>query len=67
MGCENCLQTKKGQDEALSNILFEAKQYATENNISVAIYQEGYEYFFTDAEQAIKYQYNIRSVLSKHS
>ena len=66
MSCEGCLTTKRGLDEALEKAKTNAKKYAEENNKSVAIWQEGYEWKYGDASIAIADGKPIRGVLSQY-
>ncbi len=54
-------------DMQLQQIQKEAKSYALENKISVAIYREGFEYRYTSAESAIAFGYAIVEVVSGHN
>jgi len=65
-GCEWCSISPKGQDQQLTNILKEAKDYAQKENIPVAIVKEGYEYRYYSANFAIANGYNIVQVLSAY-
>lgn len=66
-GCEGCAISPRGQHEALSNIRTIAKKYAIENEKTVAIYKEGFEYRYCDAEVAINSAYAVIEMLSKHN
>jgi len=65
-GCEWCSISPKGQDQQLSNVLKQAKDYAKQENIPVAIYKEGNEYKFISASFAIANGYPILQVLSAY-
>lgn len=67
MSCEGCITTKRGEDEALSSIKVKAKQYAEENKIPIAIYKEGTDYAFINAETAISGGYPIIQVVSQYN
>jgi hypothetical protein len=49
-GCEGCYISNKGQNELLEATRTKAKQYAVEQKKTVAIYREGYEFRYCDAE-----------------
>lgn len=66
MSCEGCLTTQKGSDTSLEKIKAEAKKYAKENQIPVAIYKEGFEWFFTSAEEAIRCGYPTIEYISQY-
>lgn len=53
MGCEGCFQTAKAMKERLQSTEKKAKQYAVDNQKTVAIYQlsDG-EYAFMEMEKA---------------
>lgn len=53
MSCEACFQSVKGMQQAYQSVKTQATQWATENQKAVAIYKEGFEYYFLDAEIAI--------------
>lgn len=52
MGCEGCHITGAGQNRALVDTIERAKEYAKKNQITVAVYKEGFDYFFKDAAAA---------------
>ena len=66
MGCEGCLISNKGPQEALQSIISEAQQYGKENKKTMVIYQEGHELRYIDAETAFRDNYPIVQVVSKH-
>lgn len=66
MSCEGCLTTQKGSDSSLEQIKVEAKKYAKENKISVAIYKEGFEWHFTTAQEAIQNGYPTIEYISQY-
>lgn len=53
MGCEGCHISGAGQNQALQNTIQQARAYAKTNQITVAVYKEGFDYFFKDAATAI--------------
>lgn len=53
MGCEGCHISGGGQNYALQTKIDEAKAYAKANSKTVAIYKEGFDYFFKDADTAV--------------
>lgn len=67
MSCEGCLVSNRGQQEQLNTVIAKAKEYAKEISSPVAIYKEGYEYFYTKADIAIDGHYNIVCVVSQYS
>lgn len=52
-GCEGCYIGPKGMNQQLEQIRQEAKAYALKNNFTVAIYKEGFEYYYGKAEDII--------------
>lgn len=52
-GCASCFTSPAGQNHALQNIRAEAKKYATTHEKAVAIYKEGFDFKFCEAEVAI--------------
>ena len=66
-GCEGCSISQKGMQQQYSQIRKQAKDYAIEKNIPVAIYKERYQYFFIGAEIAIREGYPITEVVSPHN
>lgn len=52
-GCEGCFQSAKGLQMAYEKIKAEAIKYSKENGKTVAIYKEGFEWFYCTAELAI--------------
>jgi hypothetical protein len=66
MSCEGCITSSRGQQEALNIILKQAKDYAKENNITVAVYKEGLEYKFIEAGAAITGGYQIIDMVSQY-
>lgn len=65
--CEGCLTSNRGQQEALSLIRSEAKKYAISNEKTVAIYKEGFEYRYCEAEYAIANGYHISEMVSQYN
>lgn len=53
MSCEGCHISGAGQNQALQNVIQQAKTYAKQNDKTVAVYKEGFEYFFKEAGAAI--------------
>lgn len=51
-GCEGCFISARGQQEQLEQIRTQAKKYAIENEKTVAIYKEGFQYRFIEADKA---------------
>jgi hypothetical protein len=66
-GCEGCLTTNKGQNEELQKAKQEAKQYAINNDVSMAVYKEGYEYKYIRADEAIAGGFLIVAFVSKYN
>lgn len=66
-GCEGCYIGAKGQSQRLEQIRKEAKAYAVENNISVGIYKEAFEYFYGDAAALIAAGKPVMEVISGHN
>lgn len=66
MGCEGCLTSSKGQSYRLEAVKQEAEKYAAENKKTVAIFKEGNEYFFQDAQSAISSGIPILFFISQH-
>jgi hypothetical protein len=66
MSCEGCITSSRGQQEALNIILKQAKDYARENQITVAIYKEGLEYKIIEAGAAITGGYYIIDMVSPY-
>lgn len=66
MSCEGCITTNKGQQEALSIVLKQAKDYAKQKNISVAIYKEAFEYKIIEAGAAIAGGYHVIQFVSQY-
>ena len=66
MSCENCLTTNKGSDTSFEIIKAEAKQYAKKEKIPVAIYKEGFEWYYTSAATAIDNGYPIIEIISQY-
>jgi hypothetical protein len=66
MSCEGCHLSGKGQDAALTAAIDNARNYAKQNQTSVAVYKEGNDYHFIDAQQAIQQGYPIIQILSKY-
>lgn len=50
--CEGCFLSAKGQAAELSRIIKEAKNYAVQNQTTVAVYKEGNEYRYIAAASA---------------
>jgi hypothetical protein len=65
-GCEGCLISNQGQHELLSKVRTNAKKYAIENEKTVAIYKEGFEFFYIDEEKARELNYPVIEIVSKH-
>jgi hypothetical protein len=65
-GCEGCFQSAKGMQEQLSITRSKAKQYAKEEQKTVAIYREGFDFRYCDEEVARREGYDIVEILSKH-
>jgi coenzyme F420-reducing hydrogenase gamma subunit len=67
MGCESCHIGVMGQQMALNDIVLQAKKYAVENEKTMAIYKEGYDYRFIEYSIAAENGYQIVQVVSKHN
>lgn len=52
MGCEGCFISAKGQARDKESATQQAKEYAIQNKVTMAIYKEAGEYKFTTAELA---------------
>ena len=65
-GCDGCLISGKGQNESLDVLRSQAKKYAVENEKTVAIYKEGFEFRFIEAEKASELGYPVVEIISKH-
>ena len=63
MSCENCLGTPKGLNEAFINIKKQALDYAKEKQTPVAIYKDGFDYYFTTATAAFAAGYIIIEIV----
>ena len=59
MGCDNCDTSPSGQAIALTNIRAAAKKYAIENEKTMAVYKEGYEYRYCEYSVAVANGYAI--------
>ncbi len=66
MSCEGCHISVKGQAINLEDIRTQAKNYAKDNNTTVAIYKEGTEYQFTRADIAISTGLPVVEYISQH-
>lgn len=66
MGCDGCLTSAKGQNMRLEAIKTEAKRYAMDKKITVAIYKEGARYEFTTAERAAQSGIPILELISQY-
>jgi hypothetical protein len=64
--CPGCLTSTKGMQIEFEKVKTKAQAYVKENQISVAIYQEGFEFRFIHADIATAGSYRIREILSKH-
>lgn len=63
-GCEGCSQTLKGQQYAKQKIINEAIKNS--NGKTMAIYKEGFDWYYCTAEQAIARGYMHAEFISKH-
>lgn len=66
MGCEGCLTSNKAQQQELERVRKEAKEYAVQNNQTMAIYKEGNEFRHLDAREAIARGYPVVEFVSQH-
>lgn len=66
MSCEGCHISGHGQNIALNNAINQAAKYAKENEITVAVYKEGYEFNFIAADTAVAGGYQIIQFISQH-
>ncbi len=64
MSCDNCTGSLSGQQQAFHQKLVEAVKWSNENKLSVAIYVEGYEYYFMKAELAISQGKFIKEIVT---
>lgn len=65
-GCEGCFQSAKGMQEQFEIVKAKAKEYGQQENKTVAIYREGFEFRYIVAEVAIANGYLIVEILSQH-
>ncbi len=63
--CEGCFTSAKGQSIQLDVIRSQAKSYAIETEKTMAIYKEGYEYFYSEASAATTAGKNIMEFISE--
>lgn len=63
-GCEGCLTTAKGLARAYDTKRTEAIKWSNENQKSVALYQEGYNVLFIEAQIAVNLGYHIREIIT---
>lgn len=63
-GCEGCLVSNRGQQEQYQTTKQEAIKYAKQQNQTVALYKEGYDYRYCIAEVAGSAGYQILEYLS---
>lgn len=66
MSCDGCLITNKSNDLSFEQIKKEAKLYAQEKKTPVALYKEGFQWFFIEASRAFANNYPITEVLSQY-
>lgn len=66
-GCEQCLVSAEGQQRQYSTILETAKKDAKSTKKDMAIYKEGHEYFYCEAQKAFEAGYPIQEVVSQYS
>jgi len=66
-GCEGCIVSAKGQSMQLDQVKQEAKQYATENNKTMAIYKEGNDYCYIEAGEAVRNGLPVMEFISQHN
>lgn len=65
-GCEGCFISQKEQQQRLESTKLLAKDYAIKNNTAVAIYKEGYDYYYCPAGDAIERSLPIVSIVPAH-
>lgn len=65
-GCEGCSISGRGQNEALTITRARAKKFAIDNEKTVAIYKEGFEFYYCEYDVARQNGYQIIEVVSKH-
>ena len=65
-GCEGCRMSPSGQVEELNKIREQAKAYGKEKQVSVAIWKEGNEFFFSETSAAFANGKPVSEVLSIH-
>lgn len=63
-GCEGCFQSAKGMQETYSVIRAKAIKWSNDNQKSVALYQEGYEVLYMDAETAVKCGKVVKEIIT---
>lgn len=63
MSCEGCHIFANGQADAISAVRAEASKYGKEQKVSVAIWQEGFDWFYGPATTAISAGKPIRDIL----
>lgn len=66
MNCDSCLTSKQGQDMQFATVKQQAKVYAIQNQISMAIYKEGYSWYYKSVHLAIAEGIPFVEVVSHH-
>jgi len=62
-GCEGCHIFANGQAAAIKAVRDAANNYAKEQGVSMAIWQEGFDWFYGPAATAIKAGKPVRDIL----
>lgn len=66
VGCEGCLVSGKGQQQEYQTVKQEAINYAKEQQQTVVLYKEGYEYRYCTEPVARENGYPIMEYISQH-
>lgn len=66
-GCEGCLVSNRGQQEAYQAVKQQAITYAQQQKTTVVLYKEGYEYRFCTESVARENGYPVLEFISQHT
>jgi hypothetical protein len=65
-GCEGCFISQKAMNESLQKVRIEAKKFAIDSQVTVAIYKEAFTFSYMEVNKAMELHYNIIEVVSMY-
>jgi hypothetical protein len=65
-GCPSCFTSQKAMNESFQKVRIEAKKFAIDNQVSVAIYKEAFTFSYMEVNKAMELHYNILEFVSMY-